>query len=66
MKLIKSPSTLWYYPLVYRWVGAYDRHLDKDIHHVGKRNTEKIEHKHLTLRTRIKGSHVKPDVFLKR
>ncbi len=34
--------------------GAYDRHLDKDIHHVGKRNTQKIERKHLTLRTRIK------------
>ena len=34
--------------------GAYDRHLDECEHHVGKRNTQKIERKHLTLRTRIK------------
>ncbi len=34
--------------------GAYDRHFDECEHHVGKRNTQKIERKHLTLRTRIK------------
>ncbi len=34
--------------------GAYDRHIEKSKHHVGKRNTQKIERKHLTLRTRIK------------
>jgi insertion element IS1 protein InsB len=34
--------------------GAYERHLDPDEHRVGKRNTQKIERKHLTLRTRIK------------
>ena len=34
--------------------GAYERHLDEEKHHVGKRNTQKIERKHLTLRTRIK------------
>jgi insertion element IS1 protein InsB len=34
--------------------GAYDRHLPPDRHTVGKRNTQKIERKHLTLRTRIK------------
>jgi insertion element IS1 protein InsB len=34
--------------------GAYERHLDPDEHIVGKRNTQKIERKHLTLRTRIK------------
>ena len=34
--------------------GAYERHLDEKKHHVGKRNTQKIERKHLTLRTRIK------------
>ena len=34
--------------------GAYDRHLPKDKLIVGKRNTQKIERKHLTLRTRIK------------
>ena len=34
--------------------GAYTRHLDADEHEPGKRNTQKIERKHLTLRTRIK------------
>ena len=34
--------------------GAYERHLDPSLHTVGKRNTQKIERKHLTLRTRIK------------
>jgi insertion element IS1 protein InsB len=34
--------------------GAYQRHLDESQHVVGKCNTQKIERKHLTLRTRIK------------
>jgi insertion element IS1 protein InsB len=34
--------------------GAYTRHLDINEHSPGKRNTQKIERKHLTLRTRIK------------
>ena len=34
--------------------GAYTRHLDPDVHSPGKRNTQKIERKHLTLRARIK------------
>jgi insertion element IS1 protein InsB len=34
--------------------GAYTRHIDPDEHQPGKRNTQKIERKHLTLRTRIK------------
>ena len=34
--------------------GAYTRHLDPEVHSPGKRNTQKIERKHLTLRTRIK------------
>ena len=34
--------------------GAYKRHLDAEQHQVGKANTQKIERKHLTLRTRIK------------
>ena len=34
--------------------GAYARHLDEEKHAIGKRNTQKIERKHLTLRTRIK------------
>jgi insertion element IS1 protein InsB len=32
---------------------AYTRHLDADAHQPGKRNTQQIEWKHLTLRTRI-------------
>jgi insertion element IS1 protein InsB len=34
--------------------GVYTRHLDADEHQPGKRNTQQIERKHLTLRTRIK------------
>lgn len=34
--------------------GAYERHLPKDKHIVSKSNTQAIEKKHLTLRTRIK------------
>jgi insertion element IS1 protein InsB len=34
--------------------GAYTRHLDADSHNPGKRHTQQIERKHLTLRTRIK------------
>src|SRR5207245_5210432 len=34
--------------------GAYTRHLDPDVHSPGKRNTQTIKRKHLTLRTRIK------------
>lgn len=34
--------------------GAYERNLDENEHTVGKENTQKIERKHLTLRTRIK------------
>ncbi len=33
---------------------AYERHLPPESHEVGKRNTQKIERKHLRLRTRIK------------
>jgi insertion element IS1 protein InsB len=33
--------------------GAYTQHLDPDVHSPGKRNTQKSERKHLTLRTRI-------------
>jgi insertion element IS1 protein InsB len=34
--------------------GAYTRHLEPEVHRPGKRHTQKIERKHLTLRTRIK------------
>jgi insertion element IS1 protein InsB len=35
-------------------LGAYERHLDPQGHETGKENLQKIERKHLTLRTRIK------------
>ena len=34
--------------------GAYTRHIEADQHQLGKRNTQQIERKQLTLRTRIK------------
>jgi insertion element IS1 protein InsB len=34
--------------------GAYERHLDPEQHQVGKEHTQKIESKHINLRTRIK------------
>ena len=34
--------------------GAYERHLEAAQHTVGKANTQKIESKHINLRTRIK------------
>lgn len=34
--------------------GAYERHLEADKHEVGKQNLQKIESKHINLRTRIK------------
>ena len=34
--------------------GAYERHLDPEQHTVGKQHTQKIESKHINLRTRIK------------
>lgn len=34
--------------------GTYTRHLESAVHTVGKAHTQRIERKHLTLRTRIK------------
>ena len=34
--------------------GAYERHVEAEQHTVGKANTQKIESKHINLRTRIK------------
>ncbi len=34
--------------------GAYERHLPTEKHEVGKKKTQRIERKHLRLRTRIK------------
>lgn len=45
--------------------GAYQRHLEQEQHVVGKSHTQKIERKHLTLRTRIKGLARKTICFSK-
>ena len=34
--------------------GAYERHIDPEQHAVGKQHTQKIESKHINVRTRIK------------
>ena len=34
--------------------GVYERHIEAEQHKVGKDNTQKIESKHIRLRTRIK------------
>ena len=34
--------------------GAYERHVEAEQHTVGKAHTQKIESKHINLRTRIK------------
>jgi insertion element IS1 protein InsB len=34
--------------------GAYERHIAPEQHHVGKEHTQRIESKHINLRTRIK------------
>jgi insertion element IS1 protein InsB len=45
--------------------GTYKRHLELDVHHPGKRNTQRIERKHLALRMRIKRSARKTICFSK-
>ena len=52
LKALLEPFGLTRYYTDY-W-GAYTRHLDPDLPRPGKRNTQKIERTHLTLRTRIK------------
>ena len=52
LKALLEPFGLTRYYTDY-W-GAYTRHLDPHVHSPGKRNTQKIERKHLTLRMRIK------------
>jgi insertion element IS1 protein InsB len=52
LKALLEPFGLTRYYTDY-W-GAYTRHLDPDEHCPGKRHTQKIERKHLTLRTRMK------------
>jgi insertion element IS1 protein InsB len=45
--------------------GAYERHLPAALHEVGKRKTQRIERKHLRLRTRIKRLARKTICFFK-
>src|SRR2546430_647474 len=46
--------------------GAYARHLDPDEHQPGKRHTQQIERKHVTLQTRITRLTRKTICFLAR
>jgi len=46
--------------------GAYERHLEKSKHEIGKKNTQKIERKNLNLRRWIKRLTRKTICFLKR
>ena len=41
-------------PLLHRWLGGLSPALGSHHHVVGKRRTQQLERKHLTLRTRIK------------
>jgi IS1 family transposase/transposase-like protein len=52
LKALLDPFGLTHY-YTDKW-GAYTRHLDPEQHTISKRYTQKIECKHLTLRTRIK------------
>jgi insertion element IS1 protein InsB len=52
LKALLEPFSITTYYTDY-W-GAYTRHIDPEEHQPGKRNTQKIEPKHLTLRMRIK------------
>jgi insertion element IS1 protein InsB len=52
LKALLEPFGLTHY-YTDHW-GAYTRHLDPEEHTPGKHHTQKIERKHLTLRTRIK------------
>ncbi len=45
--------------------GAYERNLPESKHEIGKRKTQKIERKHLNLRTRIKRLQRKTICFSK-
>lgn len=52
LKALLEPFGITRYHTEY-W-GAYTRHLAATEHNPGKRHTQQIERKHLTLRTRIK------------
>ena len=52
LKMLLEP--FWHHALLYRLLGAYGRHLAPEVHSPGKRNTQQIERKYLTLRTCLK------------
>src|SRR5262245_47674616 len=47
-------EAVWDHTVLHRWMGAYERHIAPEQHQVGKQHTQKIESKHINLRTRIK------------
>jgi insertion element IS1 protein InsB len=52
LKTLLEPLGITHYYTDY-W-GAYERNLAPEVHSPSKRNTQQIERKHLTLRTRLK------------
>ena len=63
LKALLEPFGLTRFPTDH-W-GTYTRQLDAEVYSPGKRNTQKIERKHLTLRTRIKRLARKTSCFSK-
>ena len=61
----KPCSNLWHHMLLYRPLGNIRPALAPEIHVPGKRNTQQIERKHLTLRTRVKRLACKTICFSK-
>src|SRR5262249_22668269 len=56
-RLLQAPTALEPFGITQFYTdgwGAYERHIDAKKHHVGKENTQKIESKHINLRTRMK------------
>ena len=47
-------GTVWYHALFYRRLGAYEGPLEAEQHTGGKAHTQKIESKHINMRTRMK------------
>jgi insertion element IS1 protein InsB len=58
--LLEPYNIVRYYPMI---GGAYQRHLEADKHEIGKRNTQKIERKNLTIERGSNALIAKPSAF---
>ena len=54
LEAARAAGTFWHHEVFHRRLGADERHIEAEQHHVGKEHTQKIESKHSNLRTRIK------------